>query len=831
MEKYSLVIIMIRVENKKIIADLSKRNYKANKSRNRFIIITILLTTCMLSTVFSVGISYYQSYGKQAKMLEGISYDAILTMPTVQQEEIAENMDNVKYAGLSVHCANIIKYQEKDIRVTMLWRDDVNWEKQCIPALETVTGSYPEQPNEIMMSVVALEKCGIEDYYVGMALPMTYKDANGVQEETFILSGYYKDYTITGRILVSKSFYETTGHTQTDINAGKLYLTFHNPLVSEAKAESIRGQFSVKSNQILNINTEIISVFYGLVFGIGSLSILIMLCGYLLIYNVLYSSVSKEIRFYGLLNAIGTTEKQIKQFIRRQVIKVLLIGIPIGLGLGIMISFFIVPGILDSLSPGAGEHIVTFHPAIFLGAVIFSAITTILGSHKAANIAAAITPIEAGKYTEVTNKRKSKKKRSTNRGTVINMAWQNMFRNKRQACIVFLSLFIGLSLFVCISTLVNSQDTRNILTSLFDYDVKLENQTYQIEGEEPVLVFDDDIIRQLESLDGVASIHKVTSNKVIIPYDENILGHYMKEFYEKCMSESYEEGIKRYQEYPEDFYGLIVGIDEEYFDKLNDSLEKPVDKEKFLSGEACIVYILHLLDITMEENIGRQLSMMIPDSKKQQEHSLVIGGSSNVYFSNYTGMAPNIYVSSAFIDTYIEEPIIEFIDINFTRGFDRVLDEQIKAIIAQEKNINLESKIDQYDNMKQSKDELMVLGGGLSILIAFIGILNYVNMITTSIQIRKREFAILECIGMTEKQIKRMLTFEGLGYGMISITLVAVFGTLISYLLFQSTNYMQVGFYMPVVPIVSVFIIVLCLCLSIPVIVFRHMGKVRRYDS
>ncbi|MEH6944849.1 ABC transporter permease, partial [Bacillus sp. JJ722] len=182
-----------------------------------------------------------------------------------------------------------------------------------------------------------------------------------------------------------------------------------------------------------------------------------------------------------------------------------------------------------------------------------------------------------------------------------------------------------------------------------------------------------------------------------------------------------------------------------------------------------------------------------------------------------------IYVSDKLLKQFISDPLVVNTDIIFNKSYDRVLNTQVKDLVKNNKNISVSSKLDQADNMQQSENKMKILGGGLSAILALIGILNYINMMTSGIQSRKKELATLECVGMTQKQIRKMLTLEGLGYGVTTLLLVSTFGLGITYFIFQSSNTLQVDFVFPFIPVIMVYTIILGLCVSIPSIVYRFI--------
>lgn len=97
------------------------------------------------------------------------------------------------------------------------------------------------------------------------------------------------------------------------------------------------------------------------------------------------------------------------------------------------------------------------------------------------------------------------------------------------------------------------------------------------------------------------------------------------------------------------------------------------------------------------------------------------------------------------------------IKIDYDEPFSKNVESSIKSIVANNKLISAESKLDSYLEMKNSENQITVLGGSLGIIIMLLAVSNYLNMMSESIQNRSKEFAILESVGMTRKQIKKMI--------------------------------------------------------------------------
>lgn len=565
---------MLKVNNKKVIQDLAKTTYKANKKRNLLTIVAIFLTTFLLCTVISIGLSYWDTVSLRQQRIQGIDYDIELTEPRDDQVSTIRKMDNVKYAGLNVKCGIVSKYQDKELdKLKLYWLDDTCWKQQTIPALDYYKGSYPTKENEIMLSQSALRSIGIKKPKVGMELPFIYQtlaenSENNDTAKTFILSGWFLDYTGVDKGYVSDKFYQSTGVLQTDLTEGTLKISLKNPLYSEKDIIEMQNQINLSGKQIIKADYDTISNFINTMIGLLVLLVLVFMSGYLFIYNTLYISVNRDIRYFGQLKTIGTTSIQIRKMIYKQMLWNSTMGIPLGLVCSAIVGKIIIPQLLHSLNPTiAPSEVGTISLGVFIIATIFSLATTMISSQKPVKIAMNCSPIEAMKYIGATSIKNKNKKRTG--GNILSMVKMNLFRDKKQFVVIMCSLSLAVSLFLIINVVIYANNAKNILNHSYDYDIRLLNQTLLSDNEEQV--FNSDFIEQIKSIDGVKDVRVLKSATAVVPYQENVYGEYYKELYASRYSPgNYEKDIELYKKQPDHYYFncRVVGIDEVEFEKI-----------------------------------------------------------------------------------------------------------------------------------------------------------------------------------------------------------------------------------------------------------------------
>lgn len=474
--------LMTKINNRKVISQIAATTYKANKKRNVLTIFAIILTTFLIGVVFAVGMSYWNTISLRQMRMSGMDYDIELTEPEQSQVKIIRAMDKVEAAGVTVKCAIAEKYEDKELdKVQLYWMDQTAWEKQCIPALESHEGTYPKKKSEIMLSTDALHAMGITNPKPGMAITLEYftlSDENEAQEseqEEFILSGWFRDYSGRSRGFVSREFYDRSGARQTDLTQGELLITLKSPIYSKKDIVDMQNAISLGKMQSLLADYDTISNFLKTAAILLGMMAMILLSGYLFIYNMLYISISKDIRYYGQLKTIGMTSGQMKRMITKEVVWNCAIGIPLGLLLSLIVSKGVILQILQIVNPTLDPaEITVIKPWIYLLAAAFAFLTNQAGSRKPAKIAGDCSPVEAMRYIPESGKRKKGRERDAGIGA---MAVRNITRDKKQAVVIYASFIVAVTVFLIMNVVVKENDAKSILNATYNYDIRFKNET------------------------------------------------------------------------------------------------------------------------------------------------------------------------------------------------------------------------------------------------------------------------------------------------------------------------------------------------------------------
>lgn len=801
--------ILFGNNNKAIVKKITRRELAADRKRNFFIVAAILLTAFMLASVFSIGMSYYDTLAMREERMQGSVSQLAFAQPTKEQLSKIYTLDYIDTVGIGAAVATTDDVPGFSY-LGISYVDQTQWEKMFCPTYTNIVGHYAEKENEIMVSRYLLDVLGIEDAETGMTIPLSFEVDGTMITEDFVLACTYTEYAHlrTGgdiQIYCSKAFAEKYHALET----GKLMvnIVFEDDNVSE-NIERLKADLPFYEDQ-LYIQSPAFGDTGGSVMAwlvLGMLVLFLMFAGYLLIYNVMYISVSRDVRFFGMLKTVGTTPGQIRRIVVGQVLRLCLIGLPLGCLAALGVSLFIVPAIISNSGISTGA-IVSFSPLIYIGAIIFSMLTAWVGAVTPAKKAAGISPMEALRYAG--EQPANTKARYPLKGRPFRMALRNVFRDRKRAVVVMLSLFLGITVFTSVMTVINGIDIDNFVNSEYDYDFFFSADMLRS------YFLSEDFIEQVQQNQGITDTFVYRISSVELQASESLAAYAQEAGVSVGMNGSFNNAH------------TIRGIDPSVFDELNSSLPVPIDNERFERGEIAIINVLE------PDILGCFNDVSTLEIKRRTDagyKTFVVGGA--VYLpepraeNSFRYSSIEILVSGAFFQQYIEQPQILYLGMNVEDAYEAQIYNALKEFCT-DSGVYMRSRYEGRQSMQDMKNIMLILGGGISFILGFIGAFNFINVMSVGVMSRRHELATLESIGMGKKQLRSMLRFEGIGYALITLLFSVTIGNLIGCGIFQAFRNLvdYAVFDYPTIPVLIVYAVVLIVCLVTPELAYRNISK------
>lgn len=785
---------MIRTKNRKTVIHTAKKSMRANRKRNIIIACAIVLTTLLITAVFTAGFSINKSIEwAQMKTVGGDAHASFQYLTPDEAEKIAQH-PSIKEYGKRVVVGEVMNKRLKEKRVEVLQADEQVAKHFFI---DLIKGELPKREQEIVLNTWTLDLLGVP-HKIGEKIRLDL-DINGEKvSKDFILSGYYKadqHVAMAGLAFVSQDFIKSnlnqidpqeTRKTGTYTNTTTVDVMFHNAWGLEKKAKKVMADTGVDANYGVNwaYSSTTLSENIQMLIPLLVLVLIIMLSGYLLIYNIFHIAVVQDIKFYGLLKTIGTTPKQLKKIISIQANRLYIIALPIGMVLGYGVGMWVTSMASTTLSGINDSVIYSVHPIIFVGAALFSYVTVRVAASKPGKMAAKISPVEAVKFSGVTKIGKKKTKRSVHGATLTKMAMGNLLRQKKKLFLMLASVSLSIVLFSIVYTVISSINVNKYLNSFISGDfVVMETQdgSTNIEGGDPLT---EEVAEELRAVDGVKNVDFVYFTETYMKMNGTIK-NLLKPL---AASEDPDQPIYRSVLENGKISTELSGISRGWYDVLreNDIVAGTFNPEKFASGQ----YVLVTQAFLAEEEEGDLPTYFTPgdrihiDTLGKSYEVMAVGKLDAFYAAGTKSYVPagiKIYLPVAELKDTDSDAQILSLTLHVEPESKDHVELAAQAITDSSSGLILKSRDDYKEELSGFIRVFKSIGYGLSFIIAFIGVMNYINTMITGILSRRNELAVLESIGMTKKQLKKLLFYEGLLSVMLTGMIVLTAGLYITY--------------------------------------------------
>lgn len=832
---------------------LKQRLFQKNKGRNLVAVLAILMTTMMFATLFTLAQSMSENLVEMTFRQTG--YDAQVSFKSItsEQAKMLANHPDVKDVGESTVLGLAENKALSGKQVEIRWADESYASHSfCMPT----TGHLPEKENEAALDTLTLKRLGVEPK-LGETVTLEWrKDLSDPEAETvsstFTLSGFWEgnESVYASMAWVSNAYVDTMLENGAEsIKDGNVFgmhmaqVTLHNGRKIEKTMEQVLSDTGLTDLEY-HVNLayspemgatalqETLPMYLGMV--------LVFLAGYLIIYNIFQISVTADVQFYGKLKTLGMTTKQIKKLIFGQSNLLCLIGIPAGLLLGWLLGMVLVPAFTGIIE---GESRVSASPVIFIGSAVFAWLTVLISCLRPARLAGKVSPVEALRMNDADGKSK-KSKRKKEQTSLASMAWANLGRNKKRTITVICSLTLGLVLLSCFYAKNAAFDMEKYLANLTIADFELSDVTSEdyIGGYNPKGdTLNETLVETLESFEGVESTGHQYSAQFTWKMDQqtakNLQGFYTEEMladwstYDPSGAEEFHEAIDTGE-----MSAVIFGMDGIPLEAVTQEayiMEGAFDAEAFASGN----YVLAVGPAIEQDEVYPSLpapsvgSTIELEGKSYEVMAVVYplmpidDGASEM--GAPASMEIHFILPTEAFQAQWPENTLRRLFVNVDDGHVDKMQEWIETYMEHEDSslpvASRKTMAEQYERETRSS---AVMGNAISIIIALVGVLNFINSMVTAIVSRRREFAMIQSVGMTKRQLCRMLVYEGLYYA--GITLAA------SYLI--SAVAVGVGiramveggfttFHFTLLPLMICTPILLIFAILIPYLCFKNLEK------
>ena len=823
-----------------ILNRLTIKNLRLNKKRTIVTIIGIILSTALM-----VGIGLLFSSFQDLMIRDTIGYSGKYEANYSDVDLIKLNdIKNKNFTYFYEKPIGFSKIESSNEYKPYMYITSVN--KEYFNELKLVDGSFPKNENEVVISNHVITNGGL-NYKVGDIVTFKYGKRNIEGNDTlanselvdgeFLTNEGTYTYKIVG--IVERSNFESysaSGYTAftVDVNSDKgnvnLYVMFNKNKKIIKQSEELAKELNYNGD--INYNSTLLALYgestYGNVMSsMGGMMIimlsLVSIGCIIVIYNSFAISVMERKKEFGLLSSIGATKKQLAHTVFFEAVVVGVIGIIFGI-LGAYIGIGCVVLVINNLISDMLEyklHLVT-NPLFIIIPVIFMIIVIGVSAFIPSRKASKVSPIEAIRQNDdiKINKKKIKTSKFVNKlfGIEGEIALKNIKRNKKKYRVTIVSLFISIVLFISFSSYMNyTLNTASSVMGEVPYD-------YQIS------YFGDDPNNDKEALDKINEIVKSSDVKEYVSYSVSnlsIIGNYTysDEYLDFYKSAYGENGIKALNNLKYQYISIYI-LDDNSYNKYKKLIG--LDKDS-------VILLNKFKGVSYGNN--KRVNYNIP---------VINNGNINIKICNFdndedvdttkycNNNIDNIFVTNKSFDLIEEFSYMDDFKLIVNKKlYDSISDSsthytQFNIISDNTNNIDkLTKDLDKYSNvnytnvkeaMKQANNLILVVKifmYGFISLVTLIGVTSVFNTISTSMALRKREFAVLRSIGLTNRGFNKILFFESLFFGMKSLIFAIPVSigitVLIHYALADmvSISTIIIPWKYIIISIVSVFVIVL----------------------
>lgn len=762
----------------KTVSQIAYNNLKYHKSKNILTGIAIFLTTFLLFIVPTIGKDIIDAQYEMVNEIYPKWYGSYADIDIDTVHSVSAHYD-IGTWGLQSDVGVIpVKDVSGEVKFSMVYMDKngVDLSKQTL-----AEGKFPEQENEIAISKILLEMLGMEGQ-IGDTITIPYqliKDGgyDYKEEGNFVISGFLEQENVA-TVFISEPFLKEKLSAE-DISYDFLFQLGNVEHATTDNVEDtineIAKQFGISERNIV-INTSYLGANYvdpAFLQIVIVILIIVVFAGIITIYSIYYVSMAQRVQEFGRLKAVGATKRQIRQVVLREGMFASLCAIPLALLFGTLMTRVILLLFVNILEGNENisvaitkeiiaEHkIAFFHWWIYLLAIVVTLLTVYLSLLKPMKMAGRVSVIEAMRFQGNTG-RNMKSRKGYDEIRIGRLAKNNIFSNRKKSLITILSMSITGVFIMVVATVLSCTSPELITNTDFNGQYAIipivqsgdkehpEWEWKEVQKNNPL---NEELEQKLLALDGVTRVDMFSMVDV-------------------------GGGLFEEEGYGED----IIGLPKEYAKELEDGIiEGSATWEDLMSGDKVVI------DDTLvrwypELSVGSKLQVTIHDNDRDYEKELEI-----IAIGDYRGGLTNyncMIMAKEAADSLVSYNVNRYAFVFADKEYDEALENALFEIVGEdEMESGLEMRAKQTDyNLNKTMLQLVN-----SVCYIFLGILsvicimNLINTMINSVNVRRKEFGMMQAIGMSDGQLQKMLFAEGLFYTLGTLIVSVGAGSLLGY--------------------------------------------------
>lgn len=797
---------------------LAKQNMKYYKKRNILIGIAVFLTSFLVFATLSVGVVFQNEQYAYIKAYNPSWHGKYTGITEDKAAEIASN-GNIGKWGIYADIA----FTEISKRKKLVYSYADNNALDMM-RISLAKGRMPEKGNEIAIDPGAAERI-YKAVKPGDKITLPYQVyRNGkkdyIQEGEFIVTGLLNaadsDIKEYYQAVVTKELLEK------EVPAKQVFYNFlfcipeekiPSTDVASDIIENTAKEYEIHENNI-KINLYTLAANYAdpdMYMVISVIICIVVFAGSITIYSIYYIGTIERVKEYGRLKAAGMTSKELKKIVLWEGTGIVKKAAPAGIVAGIIIEIAgtsllhaasgdFLEGILPYISYSA---LITSHIGIILLAYSITYITMYISIRKPVRFVGKITEMEAINYHSSTNNRtNTKKKKSVNNVNISYIVKNNLKSNKKRSIATILAMSATGILVMVMATVISCTDSRLEADDMcyghymlrqrveFNNEEHKEREWQNVVSSNP---FTKNFLKKIKELDRVEEV--------------------------QCFDSIYAEIKELYSGKYE-----IIGVPEENKSFIMDNIiEGNISYEDLKSGNKIVVDSRAAKWWFGGLKPGDKITYTTEIGGKVIEKQAEIAAT-----GDFPIILPGFYTASSSFEDISSGNLCSVISIWGKEEYNKELADKILAIEEEEPLLRLSTWQEQYEIAESNTLSITVFFSIFLGILGLICVMNMVNTMISSVQRRKREIGMMQAVGMTDRQLFKMLQIEGGFYifGTLFITIAG--GGLMSYPVYRlAKEYGILGVHKYQFPFVAVIIIscILAVLEIILVAVMSHSVK------